>query len=46
MEKLSQPFRVAALQTLAGTSVDQNLAVAEELSGAGADPGARLVVLP
>lgn len=46
MEKLSQPFRVAAIQTISSTSVDRNLAVAEELIGSAADQGARLVALP
>jgi predicted amidohydrolase len=46
MDKLTQPFRIAAIQTVASTSVDRNLAVAEELIGDAADQGARLVALP
>jgi len=46
MDKLTQPFRIAAIQTVASASVDRNLAVAEELIGDAADQGARLVALP
>lgn len=46
MDKLNQPFRIAAIQTVASLSVDRNLAVAEELIGDAADQGARLVALP
>ena len=46
MDKLTQPFRIAAVQTIASTSVERNLAVAEELIGDAADQGARLVALP
>jgi nitrilase len=42
----SAPFRIAALQVVAGPVVSRNLAVAEELIGDAADQGARLVVLP
>jgi nitrilase len=42
----AEPFRVAALQMVAGPAVDQNLAIAEELVGEAADQGARLVALP
>jgi len=46
MSKLTQPFRIAAIQTVASASVERNLAVAEELIGDAADQGARLVALP
>jgi len=46
MNKPTQRFRVAAIQTVASTSVERNLAVAEELIGDAADRGARLVALP
>ncbi len=46
MEKPTQPFRIAAIQTVASASVERNLAVAEELIGDAADRGARLVALP
>lgn len=46
MDKLTHPFRIAAIQTVASASVDRNLAIAEELIGDAADQGARLVALP
>ena len=46
MDKPTQPLRIAAIQTVASTSVERNLAVAEELIGDAADRGARLVALP
>lgn len=46
MDRLTSPFRIAAIQTVASSSVDRNLAVAEELIGDAADRGARLVALP
>jgi predicted amidohydrolase len=46
MDRLTQPFRIAAIQTVASASVERNLAVAEELIGDAADRGARLVALP
>jgi predicted amidohydrolase len=39
-------YRVAAIQTVSGPSVDANLGVAEELIGVAAAEGARLAVLP
>lgn len=42
----ARPFRVAAVQTVAGPVLERNLAVAEELVGDAADQGARLVALP
>jgi predicted amidohydrolase len=46
MDRLTQPFRIAAIQTVSGASVERNLAVAEELIGDAADQGARLIALP
>ncbi len=46
MDRPTQPFRIAAIQTVASASVERNLAVAEELIGDAADQGARLVALP
>jgi deaminated glutathione amidase len=46
MDKPTQPFRIAAIQTLSSASVERNLAVAEELVGDAADRGAQLVGLP
>ena len=46
MNRLDQPFRIAAIQTVASASVERNLAVAEALIGDAADRGARLVALP
>jgi deaminated glutathione amidase len=46
MDRLTQPFRIAAIQTVASASVERNLAVAEELIGDATDQGARLVALP
>ncbi|MCC6608264.1 MAG: carbon-nitrogen hydrolase family protein [Burkholderiales bacterium] len=45
-ESTAAPFRIAALQMVAGPVVARNLAVAEELIGDAADQGARLVALP
>jgi predicted amidohydrolase len=46
MNRPAQPFRIAAIQTVASASVERNLAVAEELIGDAVDQGARLVALP
>jgi predicted amidohydrolase len=46
MDRLTQPFRIAAIQTVASASIERNLAVAEELIGDAADQGARLAALP
>jgi len=45
-ESRAEPFRVAAIQVVAGPVVEQNLAIAEELVGDAVDQGARLVALP
>jgi deaminated glutathione amidase len=42
----SEPMRVAAIQTIAGGNVAENLAQAEVLVAAAAADGARLIVLP
>ncbi len=43
---MSEPMRVAAIQTIAGGDVAENLAQAELLVAAAAAEGARLIVLP
>jgi predicted amidohydrolase len=45
-DEMNLPFRVAAVQTLAGGDVKANLAQAEALVGQAAVQGARLILLP
>ncbi len=46
MQRLTAPFRVAAIQMVSEPAVEANLAAAEDLIAAAAEQGAKLVALP